>query len=75
MTITVDQIADMAEQACFYVTPGGHWLRIQYCNMDEGYLSGMDEDDGEEYNIPFDEITLADGECFHMLVKMKVPTE
>ena len=71
MTITVDQIADMAEQACFYVDPSGQWFRIQYCDMDEGYLQGMIEDSGEEYRIAFEDITLEGRECFHKLVKME----
>ena len=29
--MTVEQIKSMAENACFYVTPEGLWLRIIYC--------------------------------------------
>ena len=71
MTITVDQIADMAEQACFYVDPSGQWFRIQYCDMDEGYFQCGIEDSGEEYRIAFEDITLEGRECFHKLVKME----
>jgi hypothetical protein len=67
--LTVDQIADMAKQSAFYVTSNGMWLRIQYCDMDEGHFSGLEEDSGEEYNVPFDEITLTDGERFMMVVE------
>ena len=28
-----DQIADMAERACFYVDPSGKWLRMDFCDM------------------------------------------
>ena len=56
MNYTVDQIADAAEGACFYVTPKGQWLRVQYCDMDEGYFQVLDEDSGEEYNFYFQEM-------------------
>jgi len=72
---TVDQIADMAEQACFYVDPSGKWLRMDFCDMDEGKLHCHDEESYEEYEIPFDEITLEGEECFHELTKMEIPTE
>lgn len=68
MKYTVDQIADAAQGACFYLTPGGHWLRVLYCEMDEGYFQAMDEDTGEEYNFYFEEM-VAEGEDpeFHHL--------
>ena len=72
---TVDQIADMAEGACFYVTPEGQWLRMQYCDMDEGTFTAMDEESGEDYCITFDEITLEGLEAFHKIVKMTVPAQ
>lgn len=70
---TIDQIADMAELACFYVTPAGLWLRMDFCEMDEGYFQAHDEDSGEEYRIEFSDITFTNEECFHKLVKIEVP--
>lgn len=73
MKYTVDQIADAAEGACFYVTPEGLWLRVQYCEMDEGYFSALDEDSGEEYNFYFQEM-VDEGEDpeFHHLERTKI---
>lgn len=68
---TVDQIADAAEKACFYVTPGGLWLRMDFCDMDSGYFQAHDEDSGEEYRIEFSELVYDDVE-FHKLEKMKI---
>jgi hypothetical protein len=65
-----DQIADMAEGACFYVTPEGLWLRMDFCDMEEGYFQCHDEESFEEYRVEFDEVTLEGRECFHKLVKM-----
>jgi len=72
-TPTVDQIADAAEQACFYVTPAGLWLRMDFCDMDAGCFQAHDEDSGEEYRFEFEEIKLEGKEEFHKLVKMEVP--
>lgn len=68
---TVDQIADAAEMACFYVTPGGLWLRIDFCDMDEGYFQAHDEESFEEYRIEFSELVNDDVE-FHQLEKMTI---
>ena len=68
--MTVEQIKAMAEKACFYVTPEGLWLRIIYC-ADAGF-SADDEDSGEEYDIPYDDITFEGNECFQKLVKMEI---
>jgi hypothetical protein len=72
---TIDQIADMAERACFYVDPQGKWLRVDYCDMENGHFACNDESTGEEYAVDFDEITLEDRECFYQLTKMEVPNE
>jgi len=72
---TIDEIAKMAEQACFYVDSAGLWLRMDYCDMDEGTFQCHNEESGEEYNINFSEITLEGDECFHELTKMAIPTE
>lgn len=53
---TVDQIADAAESACFYITPGGVWLRMQTCDMDNGTFCALNEDSGEEYMIEFEDM-------------------
>lgn len=68
---TVDQIAAAAELACFYVTPAGLWLRMQYTDPDEGYFMAMDEDSGEDYRIEFAELVDDDVE-FHELTKMTI---
>ena len=59
MKYTVDQIRDAARGACFYVTPGGMWLRMQYTDVD-GFCAS-DEDSGEDYMFSFDEL-VEDGE-------------
>lgn len=53
---TVDQIADAAKKACYYVTSGGDWLRMQYCDMSDGFFMTMDEESGEGYKFTFDEL-------------------
>lgn len=68
---TEDQIANTAEQACFYVTPSGVWLRMDFCDMDEGYFQAHDEDSGEEYRIDFVDLVYETPE-FHKLVQMEV---
>jgi hypothetical protein len=72
MAITEDQIADMALKACFYVTPEDQWLRIDYCDMSEGYFQCHDEESFEEYRVDFAEVTLQGNECFYQLNKMEV---
>lgn len=52
-----EKIRIAAEQACFYVTPLGTWLRMQWCEVDTGKFCAMDEDSGEEYVFSFNEIT------------------
>jgi hypothetical protein len=68
---TVDRIAAAAELSCFYVTPAGTWLRIQYCDMEAGVFGAVDENSFEEYSFTFDELAESDniGE-FHKLTKM-----
>lgn len=68
---TEDQIADAAEKACFYVTPDGLWLRMQYTSTDEGYFAAIDEDSGEEYRFDFVDLVYDEPE-FHKLVKMTI---
>ncbi|NCQ51738.1 hypothetical protein GW796_07570 [archaeon] len=69
---TIEQIAKMAELACFYIDPQGLWLRIDSCELEDGYFNCHNEDSGEEYEIPFDEITLEGQESFQELVKMEL---
>lgn len=71
MKYTAQQIADAAERSCFYVTPDGLWLRILYCDMDDGYFQGLDEDSGEEYAFYFNEME-QEGEDpeFHELTRV-----
>jgi hypothetical protein len=67
MDKTIDEIADIAELSCFYVMPDGLWLRIDYTNLDEGYIGCHDEDSGEEYAIDFDEIKETGGKFFQLV--------
>lgn len=70
MKYTIDQIATAAKGACFYVTPEGLWLRMQYCDMDEGTFMATDEDSGEDYSIDFEAIVAAGEEPeFHHLTR------
>ena len=68
---TAQRIAAVAELACFYVTPAGTWLRMQYCDMGDGVFVAMDEHSFEEYRFAFVELAESDniGE-FHKLSKM-----
>lgn len=67
------QIADMAEKACFYVTPEGQWLRMDYSDMESGFFVCHDEETFMEYSINFDDVKLEGEESFHELVKMSIP--
>ena len=72
-TLTEDQIADAAEVACFYVTPTGLWLRMQYCDMDEGTFCALDEESGEEYSFSFAEmVEEQETPEFHELTKVEL---
>jgi hypothetical protein len=53
---TVKQISDAAEGACFYVTPNGQWLRMQYTEVSEGHFVAMDEESGEDYTFRFEDM-------------------
>ena len=72
MTFTVDQIACAAEQSMFYVRPDGLWLRILYIEPSEGYLQGMDENSGEEYAVPFEEIAAQADPHFEELQRVSI---
>lgn len=50
---TAKQIQDAANAACFYVPPGGTWLRMQFVEADEGRFCALDEYSGEEYYFYF----------------------
>jgi hypothetical protein len=73
MKYTTKQIAAAAELACFYVTPGGLWLRMQWTDFDEGSFCALDDGSGEDYMFSFAEM-VEQGEDpeFHELVRMKV---
>lgn len=66
---TEDQIANTAELSTFYVTPDGLWLRIEYCDMDEGYFQCIDESSFEEYRFNFAEIAEDEDPEFHQLTR------
>lgn len=55
----IDKIADLVEDSMFFVQAGVSWLRINYCDMEEGSFHAMDENTGEEYKIMFDEVDLS----------------
>ena len=71
MKYTVDQIANATHGACFYVTPGGLWLRVQF--TEDAFFCALDEESGEEYNFYFEEM-VEQGEDpeFHHLTRTKV---
>jgi len=66
---TPEQIGKAAELACFYVTPSGLWLRMDYVMLEEGRFGCHNEDNGEEYGIEFSEI-VDDDVHFEQLVKI-----
>lgn len=72
ITPTIDQVAYMAEHACYYVTPEGQWLKVEYADREAGYFIGLDECMGQDYNIEMSEVTLEGKEAFHELVLMNV---
>lgn len=68
---TIEQIASAAKEACFYVTPDNQWLRMQYCDSNEGYFVAMDEESGEDYRFYYSEL-VNDTPEFHKLTKMAI---
>lgn len=73
MTYTMEQLARAASGACFYVTPDGLWLRMQYVDLDVGTFCAMDEESGEDYTISLAEL-LEEDEApeFYHLVRTQV---
>lgn len=53
---TVAQIAAAAQRACFYVTPDGEWLHMQYTDVYAGTFTASDEESDEDYVFAFDEM-------------------
>jgi hypothetical protein len=73
MKYTAKQIFEAAEGACFYVTPGGMWLRMQWTDFDEGAFCALDEDSGEDYHFFFQEMAEQDEDPeFHHLTRTKL---
>lgn len=68
---TTEQIGKAAELACFYVTPSGLWLRMDYTMPEEGTFGCHDENSGEEYVIEFGEL-VDDDVRFEQLVTMTI---
>lgn len=68
---TPEQIGKAAELACFYVTPSGLWLRMDYIMIEGGKFGCHDEVSGEEYVIEFDEL-VDDDVHFEQLVKIVI---
>jgi len=69
---TEDQIADTAKKACFYVTPAGMWLRIQWCDMEEGKFTATNEDTSKDYELTFAEVAEQDEPHFVELTRMEI---
>ena len=69
MPYTIQQIKAAAELSCFYVTPEGLWLRMQATDGEQIYA--YDEDRGEEYVIPYSEIT-EEIPHFEMLMRTRI---
>ena len=69
MTVTIDRIADMAQEACFYENPQGVMSRIMYCDLDLGYMHLQDDWLGE-FDVYFDTIQFTGAEGFYRAVKM-----
>jgi len=53
----INKIKIAAQKACFYVTPEGNWLRMQWCDPETDKFCAADEESGEDYIFSFDEIT------------------
>jgi hypothetical protein len=68
---TAEQIGKAAEQACFYVTPAGTWLRMQWTDMDEGTFMATDEDSGEDFTFTFAELEGDEAPHFEELTRME----
>lgn len=64
---TVDQIADAAEGASFYVTPHGTWLRVLYTERSEGMFFTVNEDTDVEHEFHFDELVDEDVHFEHLV--------
>jgi hypothetical protein len=67
MDKTINEIADIAELSCFYVMSDGLWLRIDYTDLDEGYIGCHNEDSGDEYAINFTDIKKTGGKFFQLV--------
>ena len=74
MAFTVDQIARAAELSTCYVRPDGLWLRILFVEPGGGYLQGLDEDRGDEYEVPFAEIAAEADPHFEQLQRVSIDT-
>lgn len=69
---TAEQIGKAAKRACFYITPGGKWLRIQYCDMPEGKFMATDEDTGADTEFTFADVATEDDPHFEQLTRMVI---
>jgi len=69
MTVSIDRIADMAQEACFYEDPQGLMFRILYCDLDLGFMQVQD-DNGGEFHVYFGSIKFTGHEGFYRAVKM-----
>jgi hypothetical protein len=65
----VKQICVAAVAACFYVTPDGQWLRMQF--VEARRFCAMDEISGEEYYFHFKDMLDEDVD-FRMLQRVVI---
>ena len=63
------KVAELAEQATFYVSAADGWFRIDGVDTAEGEIYCWDEDTGEQYCVSFSEVDLATDD-FYKLEKM-----
>ena len=69
--VTAEQVKKMADLACFYVTPQGLWLRMQFCEAE--YFNAVDEDSGEEYDIEYADVAEEENPHFEELTRVEIP--
>ena len=69
---TIKQVGEMAAKACFYVTPEGQYLRMQWTDMAEALFCATDEDSGEDFLVTFEEVVEEDNPHFEQLTRMEI---
>jgi hypothetical protein len=69
MTVSIDRIADMAQEASFYEDPQGEMSRILYCDLDLGFMQ-LENDYLGEFHVYFSTVKFTGSEGFYRAVKM-----